>query len=88
MPSDQNPIRMTIRLSPDHRVKLETIAHSQGTSMAAVIRAAVETYDPNAADTEDEQMWLDLISSLVKQTAAEAQKIRIKLEKTIADFER
>ena len=46
MPSDQNPIRMTIRLSPDHRAKLETIAHSQGTSMAAVIRAAVEAYDP------------------------------------------
>lgn len=88
MPSDQNPIRMTIRLSPDHRAKLETIAHSQSTSMAAIVRAAVEAYNPNASDTEDEQMWLDLISSLVKKTAAEAQKIRIELEKTLADFER
>ena len=86
MPSDQNPIRMTIRLSPDHRAKLETIAHSQDTSMAAVVRAAVEAYNPNVADTEDEQMWLDLISSLVKQTAAEAQKIRIKLEKNVSGY--
>jgi hypothetical protein len=56
--------------------------------MAAVIRAAIDVYTSDAAVTNEEKIWMELVSSLVKQSAAEAQQIRKKLEKTFEDLSR
>ena len=77
-----NLIRKQIMLSANNVEKLEAIASDKGTSVAEVVRLAVDSYDP-LDKSEEEQLLAELIdvvnSSTVKAEAA--------LSKGLADVE-
>jgi len=53
--------RTQVLLTVDQRRRLELIAVREGTSVGAVIRKAIERYDPDSADVHDD---LDAVFAL------------------------
>ena len=71
-------------LSPSNITKLESIANSKSQSLSQVIRNAIESYDPIAEQTQDEQILADLISLVNEST----KKAEASLTKGLTDVEK
>ncbi|HAU68172.1 MAG: hypothetical protein P8I38_00960 [Arenicella sp.] len=77
-----NLIRKQIMLSANNVEKLEAIASDKGTSVAEVVRLAVDSYDPSDK-SEEEQLLAELIDVVNYSTG----KAEAALSKGLADVE-
>ncbi len=81
-----NLIRKQIMLSNENITKLKRIAHKRGSSVAEVVRIAVDTYNPDADVGETELM--ELVSARLKETIIDTAKTRKRLNKAIQQLKR
>ncbi len=63
--------------------KLENISRAEGVSATEIVRRAIEAYDANDADEMDAPELMALVSRSLKETIADTQKTRRRLNKTL-----
>ncbi len=84
MPVSTQPlIRKQYLVSQRNVSKLERLAKRKGTSATAIVREAIEAYDPEGLDAIGEQELMNLVASRLKDTIKDTQSTRQKLNKTL-----
>jgi len=83
-----NLVRKQIMLSNDNIEKLEKIAEQRQSSVAEVVRIAVDAYNPNddAADMDETELY-ELVSAKLKEVIKDTAKTRKRLNKTLTQLE-
>ena len=82
-----NLVRKQIMLSNSNIAKLEEIAQERGTSVAEVVRLAVDSYNPVAEDMGDQEL-MALVSTRLKAAIKETDRVSRKINKTIKAIEK
>ena len=82
----KNLVRKQIMLSRSNISKLEKIASAQGSSMAEVVRLAVDRYDPNVKDMGDQEL-MEMVSKRLKAAVKETNRVSRRVKKTIKMYE-
>lgn len=87
MPATQTEklVRKQFLISPSQIKKLDRIARNEGTSIAAIVRTAIDNYDPESAifsDMEASEL-LDLVSAQLKEAIASTRKTNRTIDKTL-----
>ena len=77
-----NLVRKQYLVSQKNVSKLERIAKRKGTSVTAIVREAIEAYDPEGLDTLRESELMALVSTRLKEAIKDTQITRKKLDKT------
>jgi len=83
---NKNLVRKQIMLSSANISKLEKIASAQGSSMAEVVRLAVDRYDPNVEDMGDQEL-MKMVSARLRAAVKETNRVNRRVKKTIKMFE-
>jgi predicted DNA-binding protein len=84
MPGDtQSLIRKQYLVSQRNVSKLERLAKRKGTSATAIVREAIEAYDPEGLDKIGEQELMTLVATRLKDAIKDTQSTRQKLHKTL-----
>ncbi len=84
MPVDtQSLIRKQYLVSQRNVSKLERLAKRKGTSATAIVREAIEAYDPEGLDVLGEQELMNLVAIRLKDAIKDTQATRQKLHKTL-----
>ena len=87
MPATQTEklVRKQFLISPSQIKKLDRIARSEGTSVAEIVRTAIDTYDPNSAvfSDLDTSELMDLVSTQLKEAIASTRKANRTIDKTL-----
>ena len=78
----RNLVRKQSLVSQKNVSKLERIAKRKGTSVTAIVRQAIEAYDPEGLDTLRESELMALVSTRLKEAIRDTQTTRKKLDKT------
>ena len=81
-----NLVRKQVMLSVDNIHKLERMAVARVSSVAEVIRAAVDAYNPDTADIGETEL-IELVSTRLKETIADTTRARKRLNKTLNRLE-
>ncbi len=63
--------------------KLERLAKRNGTLVTAIVREAIEAYDPEGLDVLGEQQLMTLVATRLKEAIKDTQATRRKLHKTL-----
>lgn len=83
MPAVEKLVRKQFLISPMQIRKLELLAKKQNTSAAAMVRNAIDAYNPDVpTDTEGLEL-LELVSQRVKETIVDTRKTRKHLDNTL-----
>ena len=84
MPVDtQSLIRKQYLVSQRNVSKLERLAKRKGTSATAIVREAIEAYNPDGLDVLGEQVLMTLVATRLKDAIKDTQSTRRKLHKTL-----
>ena len=78
-------VRKQFLISPSQVKKLNRIARSAGTSVAEIVRVAIDTYDPNGstlADLDAPEL-MELVSARLKEAIASTQKANQTIDKAL-----
>ena len=75
-------IRKQYLVSQRNVSKLERLAKRKGTSATAIVREAIEAYDPEGLDMFGEQELMTLVATRLKDAIKDTQATRQKLHKT------
>ena len=82
MAVDTQPlIRKQYLVSQRNVSKLERLAKRKGTSATAIVREAIEAYDPEGLDMLGEQELMTLVATRLKDAIKDTQATRQKLHK-------
>ena len=88
MPAVEKLVRKQFLIAPRQIKKLELLAKKRNTSAAAIVRNAIDAYDPDApADVEGLEL-LELVSERVKEAVADTRKTRKRLDNTLKKMSR
>ena len=89
MPADTQPlIRKQYLVSQRNVSKLERLAKKKGTSATAIVREAIEAYDPEGLGMLGEQELMTLVATRLKDAIRDTQLTRQKLHKTLKRLEK
>ncbi len=80
-------VRKQIMLSADNIEKLETIASKGKSSVAEVVRNAIDYFDPDGNSTSESNELLALTSKKLKEAIDNTQRTRRRLNKTLNKIE-
>ena len=84
MPVSTQPlIRKQYLVSQRNVSKLERLAKWKGTSATAIVRDAIEAYDPEGGDGLGDQELMALVSTRLKDAISDTQATRKKLQRTL-----
>jgi len=75
-PQTEKLVRKQFLISPSQIKKLDRIARDEGTSVAEVVRVAIDRYEPNIAafaDLDSPEL-MDLVSTRLKEAIVSTQK--------------
>lgn len=81
-------IRKQFFISESQTQKLDQIAKKQKKSAAEIVRLAIDAYDPDALNDMEESELMELVSIRLKETIADTQKTRKRLNKTLNKLEK
>ena len=87
MPTTQTEklVRKQFLISPSQIKKLDRLARSKGTSVAEIVRTAIDKYDPDSAlfsEIETSEL-LDLVSTQLKEAIDSTRKANRTIDKTL-----
>lgn len=82
----KNLVRKQIMLSNANINKLEKIAKANNSSVAEIVRTAVESYDPDADDINMAELQ-EIVSIRLKEAIEDTAKTRKHLNKTLKALE-
>ena len=84
-PQTEKLVRKQFLISPSQIKKLDRIARDEGTSVAEIVRNAIDTYDPNMAPfiDLDAPELMELVSTRLKEAIASTQKSNRTIDKTL-----
>jgi hypothetical protein len=80
--AQDNLIRKQFLVSRDQAKKIETMAKSKGSSVAEIVRQAIDAYDPEAILKGGENEMLELAIEQVQDAIKVTQGARRRLKKT------
>lgn len=87
MPASQSEklVRKQFLISPGQIRKLDRIARDEGTSVAEIVRLAIDAYNPDIAPLNDFDApeLMDLVSTRLKEAIASTQKVNRTIDKTL-----
>ena len=66
--------------------KLERLAKHKGTSATAIVREAIDAYDPEGFDALSEKELMTLVSTRLKEAIQDTRATRKKLHKTLKEL--
>jgi hypothetical protein len=78
-------IKKTYRISPAQRIKIRANAKFMKISESAVVRYAIDTYNPDVIPKQN-SVLLDKVSILIKEAIYQITKINDKLENANIDI--
>lgn len=84
--AQQNLVRKQIMLSRSNIKKLKQISDAQGTSVAEVVRLAVDSYNPTAEDMGDQEL-MALVSLKLKEAIKATDRASRTVRKTVKELE-
>ena len=86
--AQDNLVRKQIMLSSNNISKLERIAKDKGTSVAEIVRQAVDNFNPNKniLDIGDQDLVV-MVSEKLKEAIKETDRVSSHLKETIKNFE-
>ena len=67
-------------------INIKRMAVARGSSVAEVIRVAVDAYNPDTADIGETEL-IELVSTRLKETIADTARTRKRLNKTLNRLE-
>jgi len=78
-------VRKQFLISPSQIKKLDRIARDEGTSVAEIVRVAIDNYNPDIAPFADLDApeLMDLVSTRLKEAIASTQKANRKIDRTL-----
>ena len=78
-------VRKQFLISPSQIKKLDRIARSEGTSVAEIVRVAIDNYNPDNAPFADLKApeLMDLVSTRLKEAIASTQKANRKIDSAL-----
>lgn len=82
-----NLIRKQVLLSTDNIEKLETIASKGKSSVAEVVRNAIDYFDPDGDTPAESNELLEVTSKKLKEAIDDTQRTRRRLNKTLKKIE-
>jgi hypothetical protein len=87
LPASQSEklVRKQFLISPSQVKKLNRIARDEGTSVAEIVRAAIDNYDPNIAAFPDSGApgLMNLVSIQLKEAIASTQKANRNIDRAL-----
>ncbi len=83
MATQGNLVRKQYLISEDNISKLDKLARSNHTSAAAIVRLAIDAYDPHGANTMDTPELMELVSARLKDAIASTKIAHQKVAKTL-----
>ena len=83
MKPNEKLVRKQLFLYPEQIKKLAGIARKEGTSIADIVRTAIDEYNPDISTDIIDPKLLDLVSARVKEALADTKKINQKLQNTL-----
>ncbi|MDA0737521.1 MAG: hypothetical protein O2999_14240 [Nitrospirae bacterium] len=87
MPTDTTPlIRKQYLVSQRNVSKLERLAKHKKTSATAIVREAIDAYDPEGFDALKENELMALVSARLKEAIHDTRSTRKKLNKTLKEL--
>ena len=83
--STERLVRKQFLISPSQIKKLDRLAKDEGTSVAEIVRTAIDAYDPNIADFNDlgPPDLMELVSTRLKEAIASTRKANRTIDKTL-----
>jgi len=84
MQAAENLIRKQYLIAPHQIEKLKVLAKKQKTSAAAVVRMAIDAFNPDIPEELNESELFDLVSARVKEAIKDTQNTRNRLNKALA----
>ncbi len=87
MRSQGNLVRKQYLVSESNVKKLEKLASVKGTSAADIVRHAIDAYDPHGVEEMDTPELMALVSERLKETIADTQRTRRRLNRTLKKLE-
>ena len=84
-PQTEKLVRKQFLISPNQIKKLDRIARNEGTSVAEIVRVAIDNYNPDNAPFADlnASELIDLVSTRLKEAIASTQKANRKIDSTL-----
>lgn len=76
----ENLVRKQIMLSPNNIEKLEAIASSNSSSVAEVVRQAIDNYSP---DEQQDSDLMELVAARLEETVKDTVNTRKRLDKAL-----
>ena len=84
-PQTEKLVRKQFLISPSQIKKLDRIARDEGTSVAEIVRVAIDTYDPNSAafaDIDSPEL-IELVSTRLKEAITSTQKANRNIDRAL-----
>ena len=84
-PQSEKLVRKQFLISPSQVKKLDRIARDEGTSVAEIVRIAIDTYDPKMAPFVelDAPELMELVSTRLKEAIASTQKANRNIDRAL-----
>ena len=76
-------IRKQFLISPSTVKRLERIATARGTSESEVVRLAIDSFDPQAAEAMDSAELIELVSTRLKEAIKSTRSAHRNVAKTL-----
>jgi hypothetical protein len=76
-------VRKQFLISPSQIKKLDRLARDEGTSVAEIVRAAIDTYNPDIAVFSDTSELMNLVSIQLKEAIASTQKANRNIDRAL-----
>lgn len=74
MRPQSNLVRKQYLVSDKNIKKVNKIANARGTSAAAIVRLAIEAYDPDAVNNMEAPELMELVSTKLRESISATQK--------------
>ncbi len=84
MQTTENFVRKQYLVAPHQIEKIQVLAEKQNTSAAAVVRMAIDAFNPDMPPDLNESDLFTLVSAKVKEAIADTQATRKRLHKILA----
>ncbi|MCB1753885.1 MAG: ribbon-helix-helix protein, CopG family [Gammaproteobacteria bacterium] len=81
-------VRKQISLSDDNVKKLEMLATEKGSSVAEIVRLAIDAYDPHGASGMQVPELMELVSAKLKEAIASTRKANRVVSKTLKNLDK
>jgi len=80
-------VRKQYLISKSQAARLEKMAEEKGTSVANVVRLAIDAYDPHGAETMESDDLMELVSAKLKESIKATQKANRTVAKVLKALE-